>query len=216
MAAIIRIDDQPVDATFFGKVDRLTDFVTPQALDVQTLHKTVTESLPNLQDRIVACWRWVTSHVKYVRSVKAKIWVEGRSYVQDDFWQEPSMTIHTQVGNCANSAMLLASLVRNELGPDQAYCVFGNLHSMKPGGHAWVKVCIDGEDFILEATSPKVPALVPEGAATRYEPVHYFNDKVVLAVEGRTQLVPYAEFYSTWLEHYLNWTYIEEMRKRHT
>jgi transglutaminase-like putative cysteine protease len=119
------------------------------------------------------------------------------------------MTIQTKVGNCANSAMLLASLVRNELPPQQAYCVLGNLHTDQPGGHAWVKVILDGEDFIMEATSSKAPPFTPEQAADKYEPVHYFNDKEVLAIPGRTQLVPYAVAYSDWLADYLHWAYIK-------
>jgi len=149
-----------------------------------------------------------------VTAVKGKLCIAGKCFFQDDLWQDPSITIHTKIGNCANSAMLLASLVRNALLPNQAYCVLGNLHSSKPGGHAWVKVVVDGEDFIMEATSPKAPALVPEGAAERYEPVHYFNDKEVLAVVGRTQLVPYAVAYSDWLADYLNWAYIKATKAR--
>jgi transglutaminase-like putative cysteine protease len=213
MDAIIEIDDQPIDATFFGEVRRLTDWITPGALEVQELFRHLTENITSTRDRITACWEWVTSQIRYVHSVRGKLCIDGKCFAQNDLWQEPSITIHTKIGNCANSAMLLASLVRNELPPQQAYCVLGNLHSQQPGGHAWVKVSLDGDDFIMEATTPKVPPLVPEGTATRYEAVHYFNDKEVLAIAGRTQLVPYAVAYSKWLSDYLNWAYINSQRR---
>ena len=213
MDAIIEIDDQPIDATFFGEVRRLTDWITPGALEVQELFRHLTENITSTRDRITACWGWVTSQIRYVHSVRGKLCIDGKCFAQNDLWQDPSITIHTKIGNCANSAMLLASLVRNELPPQQAYCVLGNLHSQQPGGHAWVKVSLDGDDFIMEATTPKVPPLVPEGTATRYEAVHYFNDKEVLAIAGRTQLVPYAVAYSKWLSDYLNWAYINSQRR---
>jgi len=213
MDAIIEIDDQPIDATFFGEVRRLTDWITPGALEVQELFRHLTENITSTRDRITACWEWVTSQIRYVHSVRGKLCIDGKCFAQNDLWQEPSITIHTKIGNCANSAMLLASLVRNELPPQQAYCVLGNLHSQQPGGHAWVKVSLDGDDFIMEATTPKVPPLVPEGTATHYEAVHYFNDKEVLAIAGRTQLVPYAVAYSKWLSDYLNWAYINSQRR---
>jgi transglutaminase-like putative cysteine protease len=213
MDSIIPIDNQPIDATFFGEVRRLTDWITPGALEVQQLFQHLTENISNSRDRITSCWDWVTSQIKYVHSVRGTLCIDGKCFAQKDLWQEPSITIHTKIGNCANSAMLLASLVRNELPPQQAYCILGNLHSQQPGGHAWVKVSLDGDDFIMEATTNKVPPLVPEGVAARYEAVHYFNDKEVLAVVGKTQMVPYAVAYSNWLSDYLNWAYIDSQRR---
>ncbi len=213
MESIIQVDDQPIDATFFGEVRRLTDFITPEALEVQELFQHLTKDITNTRDRLTACWGWVTSQIRYVQSVRGKLCIDDKCFAQHDLWQNPSITLHTKVGNCANSAMLLASLVRNELPPQQAYCVLGNLHSQQPGGHAWVKISLDGDDFIMEATTSKVPPLVPEGAADRYEPVHYFNDKEVLAVVGKTQMVPYAVAYSNWLSDYLNFAYINSHRR---
>jgi len=212
---IVQIDDQPIAATFFGEVHRLTDFVTPEALEIQDLYEQITHNIASTREKLTACWKWVTSNVRYVHFVKGKIWIEGESFSQGDLWQDPSMTIHTKVGNCANSAMLLTSLVRNTLPPDQAYCALGNLHSNQPGGHAWTQVSLDEDSYIMEATTSKAPPLVPASSAKQYEAVHYFNDKNVLAVAGKTQMVPYAECFSTWLQDYLNFTYIEEQRRLH-
>jgi hypothetical protein len=109
-------------------------------------------------------------------------------------------------------SFLLTSLLRNELPPEQVYCTLGNLYNGKPGGHAWVSLKLDGQEYFMESTTPTAPPLVPASAATRYEPVHYFNDVSVLAVEGRTQMVPMSHCYSTWLSDYLNWAYIQSQR----
>jgi len=209
---VIKIDDQPIAATFFNEVSRLTEFITPNALEVKDLYHHLTDGINTSRDRILACWHWVAADVKYVKAVRAKIWVEGRSSAQSDLWQLPSMAIMTRVGNCANKAFLLASLLRNELPPNDVYCVLGNLHNGVAGGHAWVQLDLDGEQYTMESTMPTAPPLIPIHQAVRYEAVHFFNDMEVHAVEGRTQLVPFAECYSTWLESYLNWAYINRQR----
>lgn len=212
IASTVPIDDQPIDATFFGGVRRLTDFITPDALEVVELYNQITENLDNATDRITACWQWVASRVKYVKFVKGKIWVNGKTSVQGDFWSLPELTIRTQVGNCAVKSFLLTSLLRNELPPDQVYCALGNLYNGKPGGHAWVALRHQGEECVMESTQPTAPAMVPASTAKRYEPVHYFNDVQVYAVEGKTQLKPMCSCYSTWLSDYLHWAYMEGQR----
>jgi hypothetical protein len=210
--ALIPIDDQPIAATFFGEGRWLTDFITPDALEVQNLYKEITEGIANPLDRITACWEWVANQVKYVKFVRGKLTINGKTSWQNDYWQMPEMAIITRVGNCANKSFLLCSLLRNTLSPDQVYCVLGNLYNGKPGGHSWCVVKLNGNDLISESTTPTAPPLVPASAAERYEAVHYFNDSEVYAVEGKTQLVPMAECFSTWLSDYLNWAYIESRK----
>ena len=214
ISEIIPIDDQPIEAAFFNEGRWLTDFITPDALDVHELYKQITEGIDDATDRITACWKWVASQVKYVKFVKGKIWINGKTSVQKDLWTLPQLTIQTQVGNCAVKSFLLTSLLRNELSPDQVYCVLGNLHNGKPGGHAWVALRQYGEEYVMESTQPSAPAMVPADTAKRYEPVHYFNDTQIYAVEGKTQLVPMCSCYSTWLSDYLNWAYIEGQKQR--
>lgn len=206
---VIKIDDQPIAASFFGEGRWLTEFITPQAPDVEALFKQITRGLTTSSDRITACWKWVTTKVKYVPFVRGKLMVNGRSSLQDDFWPSPSMTIHTQVGNCASKSFLLTSLLRNELPADEVYCALGNLYNGKPGGHAWVALDPLAAEQIMETTVPTAPPMVPAAKAQRYEPVHYFNDNAVYAVQGKTQLLPMAACFSTWLSDYLNWAYIE-------
>jgi transglutaminase-like putative cysteine protease len=210
---IIPIDDQPMAATFFGEVRRLTDFITPDALEVQELHKKLTEGMNNSIDKITACWKWVASQVKYVEFVRGRLWIGNKVSVQNDLWPPPETTIRTRVGNCAVKSFLLASLIRNELPPDQVYCALGNLYNGKPGGHAWVSLNLAGQEYVMESTTPTAPPLVPASMAKRYEAVHYFNDSEVFAVEGKTQMIPMTACYSTWLTDYLNWAYIESQRR---
>jgi len=206
---IIPIDDQPIAATFFGEGKWLTEFITPDALEVKTLYDKITKNRDTVEGRIDACHAWVASQVKYKQFISGTIEIEGKKSRQTDLWMNPSMVILTQVGNCANKSFLLASLLRNTLPPTQVHTVLGNLYNGKPGGHAWVEVRLNERDYVSETTRPDVPALVMASIADRYEPVHYFNDKEAYAIEGRTVMEPFQNYYSTWLVDYLDWCYIE-------
>ncbi|KKN48241.1 hypothetical protein LCGC14_0655030 [marine sediment metagenome] len=203
------IDDQPIAATFFGEGKWLTAFVTPDALEVQELHKNLTSGISNLEDRLVACWSWVAREVKYVKFVRGKLWVMGHASVQDDLWNTPAITRRVKVGNCANKSFLLGSLLRNELSADAVHCVLGNLHNGKAGGHVWIQLSLGGQEYIMESTRSDVHPLVPVANTERYEGVHLFNDKGVFSIEGRTVLTPYTACYSEWLSDYLDYAYIE-------
>ena len=210
MPAAIQIEDQPIASTFFGEGKWLTDFVTPDALEVQELHERLTNGIYNLEDKLIASWEWVAEQVKYVSFVKAKLWINGKSAIQSDYWQEPSMVIRTKVGNCANKAFLLASLVRQDLSPEQVNVVFGNLHQPpRAGGHAWIEVNFNSHPYIMESTRGDMKPMVATRVADIYEPVVYFNDKTVRAIEGRTLLQPFSAVYADWLRDYLDFAYIE-------
>lgn len=204
------IDDQPIAATFFGEGKWLTDFVTPDALEVQKLHRDLTQGITDLQEKLSTLHQWVGDEVKYVRFVRAKIWVNGKSSVQDDLWNLPSVTARVKIGNCSNKAFLLASLVRNELPPEQVHVVLGNLHQPpEPGGHAWCEVNLNGEDYIMESTRGDMKPLVVAKVADIYEDVVHFNDKEVSAIEERTLLTPFCAVWVEWLRDYLDFSYIE-------
>jgi len=186
---VLPIDNQPIAATFFGEGRWLTDFITPRELEVQKLLKDLTINEHDLRNKIINCRDWVAQELRYVVAVRAKITVEGKSSSQPDYWMPPSMAILTKVGNCAVKSFLLTSLLRNLLSENSVYCVLGNLYSGTPGGHAWTEINLDGEDFLLEATRPDVPPLIPISEVSQhYEAVHYFNDKQIYAVPGKTQM----------------------------
>ncbi|GEM_PF-1102314 len=212
-SAAVPVDDQPIAATWFDEGRWLTDFITPDALEVQNLHRHITGGISHTKDRITALWQWVASNIRYVKFVRGKTWIAGKVSVQNDLWLDPTTTIQVGSGNCAVKSFLLASLLRNELPPDQVYCVLGNLYNGRPGGHAWIKLSLEDGEYYMESTMPTAPAMIPSGTARRYEAVHYFNDEQVLAIEGRTQMVPFTACYSDWLANYLHWAYIEGGRR---
>ena len=209
MPNLIPMDDQPISATFFGEGKWLTDFITPNTLEIQTLHKNITEGIDELGDRLAAMRTWVASKIRYTRFVKGTLQVEGKVSRQNDLWNTPAITAQVGVGNCANMSFLLTSLIRNDLAAQDVHCVLGNLYNGTPGGHAWTQVRLGNEEYILESTKLDIPNLVPTRSIDRYEAVHFFNDKEAYAVEGLTILEPFAACYSTWLKDYLDWAYIK-------
>ncbi len=202
------IDDQPIAATFFGEGRWLTDFITPEAIDVRELHADLTADIHTLEERIAALHGWVSS-LTYKKSVKGTLKIDGKVSYQNDLWTTPGITSRIKVGNCATKSFLLASLIRLELPASEVHCVLGNLYNGKAGGHAWVQVQLHGVDYIVESTREDAPVLVSTRIAHRYEEVHIFNDKDVYFIEGRTVMEPYTACFSTWLSDYLDWAYIE-------
>jgi len=209
---ILIIDDQPIESTFFGEGKWLSEFITPGNLEIGNLYREITMGAISQEERIKACWQWVASKVRYKSFIKGKLQIENRVSVQHDLWCDPSIVARIRVGNCANKAFLLTSLLRNELPPDRVYCVLGNLYNGKAGGHAWTEVKLNDRNYISESTKSDVPPLVLAAKASRYEAVHYFNDQYAYAVEGRTVLVPFTACYSEWLSSYLDWSYIKSQR----
>ncbi len=212
MSLPIQIDDQPIASTFFKEGRWLTDFVTPDALEVRILHKKLTEGIDDLEQRLFASWDWVADRVRYVKFVKAKLWVNGKSSVQTDYWSEPTLTIQTKVGNCVVKSLLLASLIRNDLPAEQVSVVLGNLNQPPgPGGHAWCQVKLE-QEYIMESTRGDMQPMIASQAVDKYEAVVFFNDQTVSAIEDRTLLTPFAAVYANWLKDYLDWSFIEGVK----
>jgi len=209
------IDDQAVDPTFFGESRWLTSYITPDEPDIQVIYDRITKGLTTIEDKIEACWDYVAHNIKYRPFVKAAINVGGRVSKQSDYWQLPSQCARTKIGNCANMAFLLTSLLRYGLPEEDINCVFGNLHNNgKIEGHAWVEwSAYDGQDYIIEATRGDVP-MVLATTKDRYEPIHYFNESLVYAIPGRTVMRPFSASYSEWLKDYLSFDYINANRRQ--
>jgi len=203
------IDDQPISATFFDEGKWITEFITPDALEVENLHDEITQGLDEIEDKAVASWKWVATQVKYVKYVRATLKLNGHVSRQSDYWQMPSQLIRTRIGNCANKTFLLTSLLRRDLSEDSVYAVLGNLNQGVPGGHAWVEMRFGGASYIMESTRGDMKPMVSSAVADIYEPVIYFNDKCISAIEGRTLLEPFTAVYADWLKDYLDWAYIE-------
>ena len=98
-----------------------------------------------------------------------------------DFWRTPSETLEKRSGvDCDDSAILLTSILRNYLPPDQVYCAFG-LWAMggKTDGHMFVVTAGEGgEDRILESTAP--PGKVTRG---KYVIYGMFNDSYAFSTD---------------------------------
>jgi len=96
---------------------------------------------------------WVCQNIPYRRDI-------------GEFWQLPSETIARVQGDCEDTSILLASLLRNFTN---AYVVLGNYRGY---GHAWCE--FNGQ--ILESTYTEARA-VPDPEA--YCPYLYFSDQEV-------------------------------------
>lgn len=208
MENLVQMDNQPISATFFDEGKWLSEFITPNNLEVQLAHKGITKNITNQRDRIVALWRWVAHEVKYKPFITGKVNIEGRQSVKDDIWNEPGLTARVRVGNCSNKAFLLTSLLRNEMSDTQVYCVLGNLNGDSPGGHAWVQVTMPDGEYIMESTRDDIQPFICLTCDSHYEAVHLFNDRQMFAVPGRVVMKPFAACYSPWLKDYLDWEFI--------
>lgn len=209
MGEIIMMDDQPISATFFDEGRWLTEFITPNAMEIKQLHQKLTRGITDRTNRLRTIHRWVSNEVKYVPFVRARLTVAGKTSANSDAWLQPSLTGRIKVGNCANKSFLMTSLLRNDFGPGEVHTVLGNLYNGKPGGHAWVQVRVGDRAYIVETTRPDVEAMIPAISTDRYEAVHFFNDQTAYAIEGRTVMQPFSRCFSTWLKDYLDWAYIE-------
>jgi transglutaminase-like putative cysteine protease len=129
--------------------------------------------------------------------------------VKNDYWMTPSQVSRVKIANCFNKSILLASLVRRELPAEDVHVVIGNLNQPDPGGHSWVQVFVDGNDYIMESTRGDMQPLISYHVAEIYEDIIHFNDRSVSVIPARTLLTPFADVYANWLRDYLDWAFIE-------
>lgn len=104
--------------------------------------RNVARVLVQAEDFIKAAQEFVDSFTTYQTEV-------------GDYWTTPDELLEEQAGDCDDKAILLCSILRNYLPPDQVYCAFG-LWSLNGelGGHMWVVTeGEDGEDRVIEATA---------------------------------------------------------------
>ncbi len=112
-----------------GEWHEIREFVTPHAPEVQALYSQIGPSVDG-------CLQWVCSQVEY-------------RYDIGEFFQFPVETVITRRGDCEDSAILLASLLKNF---SNAHVILG---SYRGWGHSWVAK--EGE--ILEATYSQARAV---------------------------------------------------------
>ena len=154
---------------FAGERYRITDWITPDALEVKDLFDELELSSP--YDTLIACWQWINDNVSYPtdrlgRMVDRQELTSFGSlrYVNyEDFWFFPSELIararlsgrngRKTLGDCDDVALCLVSLMRNKLSAVDIYCAMGDYFNGQAAGHAWVKCRLNGVWHIVDPTS---------------------------------------------------------------
>lgn len=201
----VLVGNQPIGgisgATLFHESRWLTEWVTPGNLEIQAEYERLTEGLTSNWDKVLACFNRVLD-IPYTESIKIRVSVGDRTFVQKDAWLDPAQALMAPKLNCANRSFLLASLLRQELSADKVWVVLGNLAIDGQGGHAWV-MYRNGKDYILETTSPRIRTPIQNSKA--HEGVVYFNDIEVRAVPELKIGEPFSKCWCVpFLEDYLD------------
>jgi len=176
------------DKRFAGETYHITDWITPYALEVQCLFDQLKSDDP--KQTLINCWQWLNDNVSYPTNClgaavdrQELISFGTLHYINStDFWQFASETIararlarkygRKTLGDCEDMAVIMVSLMRNQLSPQDVYCVMGGYFNSQAAGHAWVKCRLDGEWHIIDPTI-KVGKPVD---MSRYDEYILFND----------------------------------------
>lgn len=172
------------------KYHPIRELVQPDDPDV----KAVAEVLMKSKDFIGACQDFVTSFTTYKREI-GDYWatpaetmlprcsvcgstelvsLDGtdEKYSCKCGWEGKP----TRSGDCDDKAILLVSLLRNQLPPDSVYCAIGIHRDGHAEGHMWVIVGGNGDDRIIEATAGSDSAI-----RGNYDVMAFFNDAYTFA-----------------------------------
>ncbi len=104
-----------------------------------------------------------------------------------DFWQYPYETLHALMGDCEDSAFLLASMLLQSGAAEDAWVAIGLWEQY---GHAWTSVAESGIKYVFETAIESAPAFqtnpfrIPE--APPYYPMLWVNHKEVVWAPGMT------------------------------
>jgi hypothetical protein len=200
----IPTDNQPINqATIMGENRYITDWVTPDSLEIEEKYKQLTTGIADQKKRIIALWNFV-KNIPYTQFVKSRIQIDGKSFSQSDTWLEPAQALVAGRLNCFNKSVLLTSLLRQELSPDQAFVCLNNVNVDGVDGHAVSYIKLE-DDYILETTNPGIKSpFMPANAADIYDAVSFFNDERVSYVPEIKLREPLGLCCISWLEEYIN------------
>ncbi len=97
-----------------------------------------------------------------------------------DYWGYPMETLAFRGGDCDDLSILLCSILRNYIPPDQVFCAIGDRNDGEGDkGHMWVVTNTNrSRPRIVEATAPSSQAL-----RGKYTVGALFNDKYAFATE---------------------------------
>ncbi len=161
---IKRYDDLLADVRHDHEYHSIRSLVQPDDQEVRDIARVLVQA----PDFLSAAQEFVNSFTTYGSEV-------------GDLWRTPSETLTKRSGvDCDCSSILLTSILRNYIPPDQVYCAFG-LWAMggKTDGHMFIVTEGEGgEDRILESTAPP-------GKSLRGKYVIYgmFNDKYAFSTD---------------------------------
>jgi len=152
------------DVRHNGKFHSVTSLVQPINPEVQELADVLIQD----RDFVEAAQDFVNSFTPYVEE-------------ENDFWRTPSETLDLEGGDCDDKAILLCSILRNYLEPDEVYCAFGTWETDgEEDGHMWVVTSgRNHEDRIVESTASSSKPL-----KGKYKLMGMFNDKYAFATEA--------------------------------
>jgi hypothetical protein len=156
-------EDLLADVRYDGKYHSIKNLVQPNDPMVRDIARVLIQA----DDFTKASQEFVDSFTTYQLEV-------------GDYWTTPAEILEVQAGDCDDKAILLCSILRNYLPPDQVFCAFG-LWSVDAGisGHMWVVTeGEDGEDRVIESTAG--PGRKTRG---RYVLHGMFNDKYAFSTD---------------------------------
>ena len=157
------------------------EFVRPHDGQVMEYFDNITRGIGSPDEQAIACWDFVASEVDYPLTLlgqstdyhllNAYPFSQGLfgtryrvKYATEEFFQFPTEVLgHRQkngrmVGDCDDSSILLASLIRNCLPPEKVKMVIGSSEGYEnEADHAWVMAYIYGGWVLMETTLMTLP-----------------------------------------------------------
>ena len=186
-----RYEDLLANVRHDGQYHPIRSLVQPQDAEVMA----VAAILSDTPDFIAACQDFVDSFTTYAREV-GDFWaipaetmtphcplcdtmlLLPTNDISDIYrcacgWQGKPL----RRGDCDDKAILLTSLLRNEVPADQVFCAVGDhILGGRREGHMWVVIEYGDEDYILEATAPSKALIRGD-----YQLMAIFNDAYAFA-----------------------------------
>ena len=136
--ALSRYSDLMANVRWDRKHHSIRSLVQPDDPEVIEVARVLAQT----DDFVSACQDFVDSFTTYQREV-------------GDYWTTPSELLRDRAGDCDDKAILLASLLRYKIPPEQVFCAVGTwTHGGRTEGHMWVVMdSYDEFDRVLEATA---------------------------------------------------------------
>jgi len=192
-----------VNKRFAGEQHDIRDFVTPNQVEILGLFDHLKQEDP--RETATDCWRYLNKYVQYPANPlgqtidKQRLITFGGAFTYDqphDYWQFPYETTARvrdaakkglkTLGDCADVTFVLASVLRNQLGPNEVFACIGKYKlNGKPCGHAWVKFKYDLNVYYLDATHDFGKPL----DFSLYEEYVLFNDTDLNIVKDVSELL---------------------------